>query len=444
MSQVATLLWPEIKKLHSDNHLPGFMDEVQWKVPTASGSPFKVAWGLSAPRTDPVAVSGIHAAHLLIVIDEAGGIARGLGEAFNLLVTGADTRMLAIGNPDPDDENTWMEEMTGRDDVETVVIDALRSPNFTGERIGTCWICPDTVPAHDAADHLLAPPDAELVRSDHGEDSPYFQAKVRARFPKGGPSRVIPSTWLDEAADAATVPSGFPELVTDPRTGEPYARQPEPGAWIRLGVDVASDGGDELAVARVEGDVVRIVHAEAGPFLANAVDVAGRVLTQIREAQNVAHLIGSTARIRVKIDGIGVGWGVAGILEAWASEGLHDAEIVVVIVSESVEDGRQDDTSTLRPRIKRDEMWLAMRAELAPDEDGRQTYALDIDHKTKAQLGAPRMGTRTDGTTFIEPKKSIRGRGLKSPDRGEAVLLGVYEPFDLDAPTRRRVIRTGA
>jgi hypothetical protein len=90
------------------------------------------------------------------------------------------------------------------------------------------------------------------------------------------------------------------------------------GAWVRLGVDVAADGGDEFAIYRVGGDMVHHRHHSSGAVNANAVDVAERVLEEINRAEKLAAALGSKAAVRVKVDTIGVGWGVVGMLQRWA------------------------------------------------------------------------------------------------------------------------------
>jgi hypothetical protein len=197
------------------------------------------------------------------------------------------------------------------------------------------------------------------------------------------------------------------------------------GSWVRLGVDVAADGGDEFAIARVVGDLATIEHLAAGLANAHPMNVAGVILQEIRRAEELRQALGTKSPVRVKIDGIGVGWGVAGILSAWGSEGLHDAEIVVVVVSESTD--REPDAATLRPYRKRDEMWLAMRSLLQPQGD-RSGLRLRVDSKTLAQLRSPTISTTSTGHTRIESKQSLKNRGLSSPDRAEAMLHAVYEP----------------
>ena len=101
------------------------------------------------------------------------------------------------------------------------------------------------------------------------------------------------------------------------------------------------------------------------------------MLEQIRRAEALRERLRvegvEPPRVRVKVDGIGVGWGVASTLKAWADEGVHGAEVVAVVVSEDT--GREvPESATLRPYRKRDEMWLAMRSLLQPGpghEDGR-------------------------------------------------------------------------
>ncbi|MER7973752.1 hypothetical protein ABTX35_32910 [Streptomyces sp. NPDC096080] len=63
---------------------------------------------------------------------------------------------------------------------------------------------------------------------------------------------------------------------------------------------------------------------------------------------------------------------------------------------------------------------------------GRQR--LHVDKKAAAQLFT------TSGYSQIESKKAMKARGMKSPDRAEAVLLTLYEPDPLNKPRRRGLL----
>ncbi|MDI3409267.1 hypothetical protein [Streptomyces cavernicola] len=50
------------------------------------------------------------------------------------------------------------------------------------------------------------------------------------------------------------------------------------------------------------------------------------------------------------------------------------------------------------------------------------------------------MLSTASGYTQIESKKSMKARGMNSPDRAEAVLLALYEPEPLQKPRSRGLV----
>lgn len=436
--QVVRQLWPHIRTAVAKANLPLTADQTQLKAVNNDGVEVVVAYGFSAPPHDEAAVQGIHAPRLFIVVDEAGGIGRIIGEAMRGLMTGEDTRLLAIGNPPTDDEGSWFEQLCAEDDVRTVTISAYDAPLQSGEQTRRCRACPPEVPTHRLGVHLV---DRDWINGtirDHGADAPFVTAKVHAKFPRGGSARAIPADWVDLCAESPE-PAGaeYTRLCDLGITGEDRPWMVKQGAWIRLGVDVAADGGDEMVVCRSVGDLITVEHTSAGAENANSMDVSGKVLEQIRRAEQLRRALGTTAPIRVKIDGIGVGWGVASTLQAWADEGIHSAEIVVVIVSEDTY--RESDGATLRPANKRAEMWLAGRSLMQPRGavtadplhpfSGRGALRLRLDKRTISQMSAPKYGTNSGGKTVIEKKETMKSRGVGSPDRAEGCLLAIYEPL---------------
>ncbi|MEU3455596.1 hypothetical protein ABZ671_18645 [Micromonospora sp. NPDC006766] len=428
--QVARQIWPEIRGVVTRADLFGTVDKTQWKIPTLAGIDYAAAYGIAAAPTAEDAVQGIHAPNLLLVVDEAGGISQTIGQNMRGLLTGSNAAMVAIGNPPTDDEGSWFERLCAADDRTNVIpLDAYGTPNFTGEVTAQCRSCPPAVPPHKLAKHLVDEQWVANAIADHGDDSRFVIAKVRAQFPRGGPNTLIPWSWVD-AAVRADEPEGseYVRLCDLGLPAEAAQHRVQRGAWVRLGVDVAADGGDELAITRCVGDLITIEKTSAGQANTDSVAVAGMVLEEIRRAEQLARALGTTARVRVKVDIIGVGWGVYGLLDAWGREGRHQAEIVAVDVRESP--NRDADTATLRPARKRDEMWLAMRGLLASSAgDGEPVLRLRVDDRTVSQLSAPRYATDSQGMTVVESKDKMRGRGVRSPDRAEACCLAVYEPL---------------
>jgi hypothetical protein len=432
--QVIRQLWPHIRQSVTKAGLPLIADQAQLKAYDTNGTEVVVAYGFSAPAHDEAAVQGIHAPRLFIVVDEAGGISRIIGSAMRGLLTGDDTRLLAIGNPPTDDEGSWFEnlcypkELSAEAKVRTIPISAYSAPLQTGEKTRQCYACPPTVPPHRLGIHLVGPDWIEETLADYGSDAPFVTAKVHARFPRGGPSRIIPADWVDLANDAddPALDEAHVLLSSIHNDEAKYPYVVAHGSWVRLGVDVASDGGDEFVIARAIGDLGHVVHSSTGSANTNAMDVAGKVLEQIQRADRIRKALGVTAPVRVKVDGIGVGWGVVSTLRAWGSEGLHTAQIVDVDVAEGTY--RPDADLTMKPNRKRDEMWLTMRELLQPSQDGAGALRLKIESRAKGQLSAPTYSTTSGGKTVVESKKSMRARGMNSPDQAEALLLAFYEP----------------
>lgn len=433
--QVRNILWSHIRRLHATHNLDGECLMVEWKQQTDT-----VAFGFAPAQYNETALQGIHAPNLLIVVDEAGGISDTIGTALEALMTGGNTRLLLLGNPPTDNENSWFERACRSDLYNTIKIGALDTPNFTGEQTGLCTTCPRSVPTHPVSTHLVDQQWVNDVIQELGENSPFVEARVHANFPKVTGNRIIPSTWIEEALNN-----------TNPATSQ----------TITLGVDIAADGGDEFVIARQDGYTIRIVHTSSGAENASAITVASTILNHIHQAEQDAqhladgnpHLIhytnpnGQTEHpfvttdthtggggvktvtaqgglpniVSVKIDAIGLGWGVVSLLREWGLEGRHNARIVGVNVAERAVDAGKF-------KNQRAEMWWNGRTLLQPDPDGFQMLRLAVDRKVAGQLSAPDFMADSSGRIKVVSKEELRKRGQGSPDRAEAILLCLYEP----------------
>ena len=402
--QVRNVLWPHVRRVAARHKLPGEVFTVEWKIGNEM-----VAYGFSAGNHDETAVQGVHAPHLLVVVDEAGGISQTLGTALESLMTGGHTRLLVLGNPPTDQEGSWFERACSSDLYNVIPIGAFDTPNFTGEDAGTCKSCPANIPPHPVATHLVDADWVNDVVKEYGEDSAFVEARVHARFPSVVANKVIPLSWIEASADQ----------VVDPGP-------------IQLGVDIAADGGDEFVIAWADGMSCTVRHKSSGKANANAVDVAGVILTQILAAEKVHKERQISDPVRVKIDSIGVGWGVASVLKTWGSEQRHNSKIIAVNVAERARDSN-------RFMNQRAEMWWNARNLLQPKNEGMQDVRLEIDHRCAAQMTGPTYASDSSGRIKIESKADMKRRGIPSPDRAEAILLCLYNPpgstsFDMASP----------
>lgn len=400
--QVSTLLWPHIRRLRADHNLPGSIGLApQWKI-----NDHLAAYGISPRDNDEAGAQGIHASYPMVVIDEAGGISKNRFKALEAVMSTGFGRILAIGNPATDDEDTAFEERWYSAMWNGMTVSAWDTPLLQDppEVTPPCTCMLSQYRDHQVSEHLTQPEWVEGVREDYGEDSPYWIARVDAEFPHGVTARTIPVSWVEAAMDRDA-----PTEVSDQAS---------------LGVDVAADGGDELAIAVALGLEIRFLEGRSGEANANPLEVARRIKDHIEGADvgwegliSAQRRLNPNKRAVVKIDAIGLGWGVAGILIAWSSEFMWPVTIVPVQVSEK--------PNTLEGQRKylnkRAEMWWSARELI------RDVVALRCDKRVLAQLSGPKYATTSSGKTQIEAKASLRARGLPSPDRAEAMLLAMYQ-----------------
>lgn len=455
--QVKGILWPYMSRMHHKYGFPGTMHTTSWKI----GSE-EVGSGFSASVNNEAAVSGFHAdGELFLVVDEGGGIHPVLGQAFNNLLTGTG-HSLVIGNFPTDSDNTWFNTIWNSDQWHRIRISAFDTPNFPRpggksldsmkavrelqaqyepddpeyramfEQVGRCTVCPPSIDPHTIAKHLTDIEWVEGIAAEFGEESSYYRSRVLAEPAGDLADKTLPISWLEG-------------VRWRPEDGETI----KPGP-VKLGVDVAADGGDEFVIARMIGWHVSVPFYRAGEANANTMDVMRVVLEWIDEAEEYHRLHGITERVRVKLDAIGIGRGVADRLAEMGSPGYvndagergarHNAVIVKVESSRSA-------WNTQKFKNQRSEMWWTVRELIQPDPKTGDQGLLQVEwsdgrdgSRLLKQLSAPSWASNSAGQTVVELKVDIKKKTGSSPDRADALLLAVYEPPGTELPNIGGVI----
>jgi hypothetical protein len=385
-AQVRAILWRYIRQVHRKGGLRGTTNQTEWSIDGEL-----VGYGRKPADHDESAFQGIHAKHVLVVIDEACGVPEQLWVAADALTTNPGCRILAIGNPDS--AATHFAQVCQPGSLWHVIgISAHDSPNLTGE----------SVPP-ELAELLISRAWVEEKAAEWGEDSPLYLAKVLGQFPTQDPNSVV------RAEDIARCRHHPDRALTKDELTP-----------IQLGVDVG--GGGDLTVIRERRGIL-----------------AGREWTSRSDrpeelAPMVVRAILDTGATRVKIDSIGIGWGLIGELRNRAKQGEHDADVVAVNVAEKATDPKK--YVNLRSQI-----WWEVGRQLSADggwclsDDTSVRYgAIGTEHPmqnadlTCAELMQPRWELDTSGRIKIEAKDDIRKRsGGKSPDHADALLLAYYD-----------------
>ncbi|RKN61872.1 hypothetical protein D7231_31870 [Streptomyces klenkii] len=369
-AQVRAILWRYIRRVHRAGRLPGRVNQTEWHIDEEM-----VAFGRKPADHDESAFQGIHARYVLVILDEACGIPEQLWVAADALTTNTDCRILAIGNPD-NPASHFRKVCTPGSGWHVIGISAFDSPNLTGEAV------PDEV-----AQALVSREWVEEKLTEWGEDNPLYRSKVLGEFSADAPNQVV------RAADIAAC-----RIDTETR---PKAADLLP---VELGVDVGG-GGDETVIRERRG--VR-AGREWRAHTDRPEQIAPLVIAAIKET-------GATA---VKVDSIGVGFGVIGELRNAAGRGEHQARIHGVNVGERA----SEPGKFLNLRA---EMWWSLGRGLS-ERHGWDLSAMENADATVAQLLTPRWDTDPQGRIRVEPKDEIKKRLGRSPDNADALLLAFY------------------
>lgn len=207
-------------------------------------------------------------------------------------------------------------------------------------------------------------------RQEWGEDSPLWVAKVKGEFPAEGVDTLIPLAWA-EACVGLDLPSK---------------------GLKKLGIDVARFGGDETVLMAKFGKVVKMLAA------VNKKDTnwtIGRAISFHREFKFDS----------IGIDDNGVGGGVTDALTE------KDLPVDPMIAQSSPIDSEQFENCSA-------EIAWNLRNEIKEKQ-----ISLPNDPVLINQLCSRRYKYNRKGKIVLESKDEMKKRGLKSPDRADALAI---------------------
>lgn len=389
-TQVKAILWRYIKQAHKKASLPGYItdgDPPEWKIDGALVGYGRKPQDLTNAEEAATAFQGIHARHVLVILDEAGGIPEWLWNAVDTLVTSPMNRVLAIGNPD--DPSSHFEKVCRPGSGWNVIrVRAMDTPAFTGEA------------CHPSLLEVLVSPEwVEERRKRWGITSPLYIAKVMAEFPD-----VTDDTLIS------------PKLVRQAHENDRSGHATVPGTF---GMDVARYGRDQSCVYRSRGGQVRLVKAWSKT---DTMETTGRAIMILRRRRfKITELVGRVEPIPTEpiphnvpmwVDANGLG---AGVYDRLREQG---APVHPFMGSERAYDPD-------RFANRRAETYWNFRERM---EEG----LIDLDPQDEelaSQLQSIKWKTNSRGLILIESKDDMLKRGMPSPDRADAAVMA-----DIPAP----------
>lgn len=203
---------------------------------------------------------GYHADHILVVVDEAGGVPEPIFKGVKAITPNANARVLYIGNP-TNPSGTFYEAFSNPR-IKTFTISAFDTPNFkavgihTVEDLVAIMTPPEGV---EAIDHnpfentkwpypaLISPEVVYERYQEWGVDNPAWQSLVMGEFPTQADQSLIPVDLVMQAMNNTGV---------DPDSGLTYA---ELSGWSipdgppEYGLDMARYGSDSTVLTPRRG-----------------------------------------------------------------------------------------------------------------------------------------------------------------------------------------------
>jgi phage terminase large subunit len=341
--------------------------------------------------SQPENLAGISGPELLFIVDEGSGFPDELFEVIRGNSAGG-SKIIAMGNPTR--TVGWF---------------------FEAFRVGKSGGTYDLRPANDNG----VPRHRWRLLHISSEEAARYQAAN-----DNGVPGLATAQWIDEMRDhcgpdheesaeyLVRVRGDFPSEATDAVIGFRLVREaqerwdPEVPAYgeLALGVDVARFGDDETIIQPVRGTFSWEPTAVTGDGNEVADEVV-RVALSLRQKP--------LERVRVNVDGIGVGASVVDALRRHTE--VQAGRIYVVDVNVGEKADAEEDYVNLRSQV-----WFGLRDWL------RDGGALPPDEQLTSELLAPTYTFDSRNRKKVMRKEDIRKLLKRSPDRADALGLAVY------------------
>ena len=168
--------------------------------------------GLST--NDPNKFQSYHAAHVLIIADEAQGILGAIWEAVEGIRAGGDVRVLMQGNPTV--TGGHYQDAFGRNRAiwKTFTISAFDTPNLQGVTIEQLLAMSDDELAIAPAPYLVTRRWVKERYQRWGPNHPMYRARVLGEFPEQSELSVYSLAWIEAASQE---PEPLPDDGVNPR-----------------------------------------------------------------------------------------------------------------------------------------------------------------------------------------------------------------------------------
>lgn len=357
--QLHDVLWAEISKCQSKS--PLLKKILKWTKTKIYMKNYEERWFATArTATKAENMQGFHEDYMLFIVDEASGVADPIMEAILGTLSGTNNKLLLCGNPTRTTGVFYDSHHGDRSLYKSYKVSSRDSSRTNKENI-------------------------EALIKKYGAESNVVRVRIDGEFPLAEDDVFIPLSLVEQAAIAE-----FEDHQT-------YS--------IHLGVDVARFGDDETVIAsKVNQRVLPLLVKHGQDLMGTAGDTLF-ICNQLREKYKY------NGKVYVKIDDTGLGGGVTDRLGEIKREQQLDWLIIIPInFSQSIQNQYYADITTYT--------WGMIKELMESSE-----ISIPNENDLIAQLSVRRFYMTSGGKLKLESKKEMKKRGIKSPDRADALAL---------------------
>lgn len=378
MQQLYDVLWAEIAKWLDSSMVKELLTWTKTKVYMTGDSERWFATAKTA--TKPENMQGFHEDHMLVVVDEASGVADPIMEAILGTLTGEDNKLLLMGNPNRIEGVFYDAFNKDRDKYRTHTVSSRNSGRTSKDNIA-------------------------MLESKYGKDSDVCRVRIDGQFPKGA---------LDSFISLETV-----ELAC---ARENRIRQSdiEMAGVLHIGVDVARFGDDKTVITpRISAKVWEFRKYSKK----DTMETAGNVIRCCKDYMDRYRHI---KKCMIKVDDSGVGGGVTDRLKEVIREDKLPYTVIPVNNGDSASDGYYFNLgSQIWGNIKE-----LLESNFSNNLQGKQDVQIELpyDEEMIKQLSVRKYHITSKGKIQLESKEDMKKRGLGSPDTADSLSLAFYDP----------------
>lgn len=368
--QLHDVLWAEVDKWMSNSPLLKMI--LKWTKTYIYVIGNEKRWFATArTATKPENMQGFHEENMLFIVDEASGVADNIMEAIQGTLSGGNNKLLLMGNPT---------RVTG-----------YFHGAFTSDRaMFRCHTVNSELSPRTNKENI------EALARKYGRESNVFRVRVSGEFPLADDDVFIPIQLIEQS------------IMTE-------WKKPESADIIRIGCDVARFGDDKTVISYKINEKIDIYLKINGQDTMKTADKIIELGEKLRaENKKVSY-------IPVTIDDGGIGGAVVDRLNQMKKLNptrFKWLKVFPIHFGASIKHAYYTDTTSF--------MMGTLRSMLQPhDEAGNPKPVEAILPNDVDMIGqlSVRKYTMDTGKIKVESKKSMKERGLPSPDEADSILL---------------------